>query len=341
MIKQDDKPIFTIAIPTYNRPEQLRKRIVELISEENINYVEIIIIDNKSDYAVESIIDELSGILHQQIKVYTNIVNLGIGPNVCRCFEYGTTEWLWLLGDDDSIYPGIITKILDKIKLLNSIQNIGGVNFSTAIYRYEHEITYCSIDDWMNSLQVPLKFGNCLFISSCLYRVDIARKYLATAYLLNCTYSPQFVITMCVLRDGFKWLESDIYAIDFEPCPLDQRWSWARVIYGLTFLEDVPGCRKYIKNNLKNSFTKLIPLGFKNQCFKMYIHGDAKSDAEWLHIIKRIRPYLNFKHSMTLACLYMLLKVSLVVPKISMKIRKIYIKNRASDVEYLLKNNRL
>ena len=103
--------MLTICIPTYNRAEKIRERLLELLPQIG-NEVEVLIIDNGSNVFVENAISDLIE-NRKNIKVIRNKFNIGMSANIARCIEVCETKWLWLLGDDDAVLPGALNDILN------------------------------------------------------------------------------------------------------------------------------------------------------------------------------------------------------------------------------------
>lgn len=103
--------ILTIAIPTYNRPEQIQKQVRLLLPQLN-ERVCLIVYDNNSDTNIRELFneDEL-----KHFVVFRNCVNVGADANIARCFEYCETKWLWTLSDDDFVKHNAIEIILNDI----------------------------------------------------------------------------------------------------------------------------------------------------------------------------------------------------------------------------------
>jgi glycosyltransferase involved in cell wall biosynthesis len=107
--------LLTIAIPTYNRPQQLTKTIALLLPQLNHNCF-LRVIDNHSDIPVETYVNPvLKDLDIKNYEIIRNNVNIGADSNIIRCFEYCETRWLWTLGDDDEIVPNAVDIILNDI----------------------------------------------------------------------------------------------------------------------------------------------------------------------------------------------------------------------------------
>lgn len=112
-----NKPLLTIAIPTFNRANLLElslSRILEA-SKGFEDYVEIVISNNCSEDNTESVIKEAQKLY--PIKYFVNSENVGFNYNYIRLIdEYATGKYCWVLGDDDFLYPNAIKEVLNVLK---------------------------------------------------------------------------------------------------------------------------------------------------------------------------------------------------------------------------------
>jgi hypothetical protein len=107
--------ILTIAIPTCNRPDKL-KRIVTRINDEVTKFelegdVGVLISDN-SDIRSEESFNHLS----MCVKYHWNEENIGFDKNLIQCVSHSTTKYVWLFGDDDIIEHGVLPTILEYLR---------------------------------------------------------------------------------------------------------------------------------------------------------------------------------------------------------------------------------
>ncbi len=111
-----NKPLLTIAIPTYNRAHLLElslSRILEA-SKGFEKYVEIVISNNCSEDFTESVIKEAQKLY--PIKYFINSENIGFNYNYIKLVdEYVTGRYCWVLGDDDFLYPNAIKEIINVL----------------------------------------------------------------------------------------------------------------------------------------------------------------------------------------------------------------------------------
>jgi abequosyltransferase len=113
---KDEKPLLTIAIPTYNRAKYLRELLSSLFDQLVVQTaVELIVSDNASSDETPSVIDEFEkrGL---KLRRLCNDVNIGPDANFQQCFEKACGKYVWIFGDDDIIVPGGIDRILKLLE---------------------------------------------------------------------------------------------------------------------------------------------------------------------------------------------------------------------------------
>jgi abequosyltransferase len=112
-----DRPLLTIAVPTFNRSRFLSEFLTILKPQIiETHSVELIISDNASTDDTQAMLDELakSGLTFRYIR---NRSNLGADGNILQCFEKAEGKYVWIFGDDDIILPGALRKIISLLSL--------------------------------------------------------------------------------------------------------------------------------------------------------------------------------------------------------------------------------
>ncbi len=107
-----NKLLLSIAIPTYNRNRFLQELLDSLLPQISPEMpIELIISDNCSTDETEAAVRDLMKKGHS-INYLRNGVNIGPDANFLRCFEAASGSYVWILGDDDILLEGIISKLL-------------------------------------------------------------------------------------------------------------------------------------------------------------------------------------------------------------------------------------
>ena len=111
--------ILSICIPTFNRVSLLERTLLHLLEdlESNLN-IEIIISDNSSTDNTQEICFKYCS-KYSFIKYIRNNSNLGLDCNAMLAIKNSSSEYCWLLSDDDIPVKGTIARIIDSIKLDN------------------------------------------------------------------------------------------------------------------------------------------------------------------------------------------------------------------------------
>jgi len=172
--------ILTIAIPTYNREKDLSVCLNSIFSQKDINYddIEFLVSDNNSTDNTELLIKKFikKGL---PIRYIRNEKNIGPDNNFVQCFNLAIGRYFWLIGDDDIVLDGAISRIL---RLLKSNEEYGVVflNSYPFVKNYEKEMpsmikdsftVYTSIPDFLSKSSYYLTF-----ISTAVINKDISIK---------------------------------------------------------------------------------------------------------------------------------------------------------------------
>jgi abequosyltransferase len=116
------RPLLSICIPTYNRSKYLKECLDSLVNQVEYNNidVEIIVSDNNSTDATQSIVSEFEGRLN--IKYSKNTANFGSARNILLAVEEKAEgEFCWVIGDDDLVKQQGVKEIVSKIKKNNAL----------------------------------------------------------------------------------------------------------------------------------------------------------------------------------------------------------------------------
>lgn len=180
--------ILTIAIPTYNRPNEV-KRQVELLLPQLTAETELLVIDNNSAIKVDSLFTEEQ---LQQFTLIRNKVNIGADANIAKCYEYCNTDWLITLGDDDPVEPFAVETIIQDIK--NCPPN-------TVFINYDPKSKYIAkgLKDFAAH---TLNRYWCLFwMSGCVYNLGLLNEYMHLYHYSISTMQPGIILLVNALAN--------------------------------------------------------------------------------------------------------------------------------------------
>jgi len=131
---------LTIIVLSYRRPAYLRYLLNSLVADmPNGQNVQILVrINPDVSFSYDCVIDDFEG--YPFIDIKTNDSNIGAMRSFFRALAFVSTDYFWLIGDDDYIRPGLFDKLsqLDAggmdVILLDYITAKIAKNNSTTIY---------------------------------------------------------------------------------------------------------------------------------------------------------------------------------------------------------------
>jgi glycosyltransferase involved in cell wall biosynthesis len=230
--------LLTIAIPTYNRPEQLRHTLgiilPQLVAEKRVR---LLICDNHSEIPAQQIFEALNvEIESERVQIIQNKVNIGANANIMRCFEMCETTWLWVLGDDDFPSEKAIATILNDITK----------DFCYSFYTVPFIQKPIFSSDEGNQLigtgfEALLKrFGNDLeliaFLSAAVFKMSVIRPYLINGYLVANTGTPHLMMMFKAVMEGHSWMISRDVIADYNPPPPGKGWGFMSIAFAVPCL---------------------------------------------------------------------------------------------------------
>ncbi|WP_161625512.1 glycosyltransferase family 2 protein [Sporomusa ovata] len=106
-----EKPLLTIAIPTYKRPKYLYQAIKSAVeqSETSIPY-DIIVVNNDPESDMADVKEAFTDVA-DKVTFYSNEKNIGMIGNVNRCVSLARGEYVAFLHDDDLLLPNYLSEI--------------------------------------------------------------------------------------------------------------------------------------------------------------------------------------------------------------------------------------
>ena len=109
------KPLLSICIPSYNRPEWLAFTASDLLEQMKPfgEEVELVISDNVSEDDTQERLQALKG--NPQLRTHRNPENLGANKNFLKSTELTRGDFVWMIGNDDLVREGAIKRILTEI----------------------------------------------------------------------------------------------------------------------------------------------------------------------------------------------------------------------------------
>lgn len=189
---------ITIAIPTYNRAVLLGQ-LLRSLQNYDLSGVQIVILNNASEDQTEQVASYYcSAFPDGKVRFITHSLNIGGDANFLRCFEHCQTEWLWILGDDDTPLHEAPQRILNEI---DNNPDCDYINFRTDIldvrtHRNEH-FKATGISEFIARMDC---YSNILFISAGVYKASRFASTIEVGYRYIKAMSPQLAILISHLE---------------------------------------------------------------------------------------------------------------------------------------------
>jgi abequosyltransferase len=187
---------LTIAIPTFDRQEQLARVVIALLPQ-IAEPACLLIVDNCSGYDAQAVIEPLLNGA-ENVRFVRNVANVGMGANILRCFELAESEWIWILGDDDVPLPDAVVTITQEIE---RNADAAFINFASSHAQRLVDWKATSIDEFVEKQDF---FGGILFISSSVYSVENFRQVIQYGYRAIYTLCPHYAMLLVLLERGSK-----------------------------------------------------------------------------------------------------------------------------------------
>ena len=223
--------LLTIAIPTYNRPEQLRSTLEIVLPQiEKENRVRLLILDNHSAISAIQVLTDMGVSESEQVRVIRHPYNLGGLANSMRCFELCETEWLWVLADDDKVSVDAVETIMADFPGPHvwAFYNFPSRGISKPIpYGRLEGKTIKGLFDASGHCACPFAF-----LSANVYRMSVIRKCISKGYSCMSSHIPHVAMALAAIEDGGGWLLSEKTICDHQAPSNEQMWMYYPVFLG-------------------------------------------------------------------------------------------------------------
>lgn len=121
----DTKPIATIAIPTFKRPELLVEALRSALAQTFDRPFEIAVFDNDPDSnGLDSLLAQLPELRNRTFRYWVHRENMGIFGNFNRVLLLARGEWINILMDDDLIDPDYLYTLFSELDRRRSVDGI-------------------------------------------------------------------------------------------------------------------------------------------------------------------------------------------------------------------------
>lgn len=300
--------ILTIAIPTYNRPDFIKKSVRSILPQLT-NNVCLVVYDNCSSIPVRNLFNENE---LSKFSIVRNHVNIGGDANILRCIESVESGWCWVLGDDDTISLDAIDIIMETI---HENPEVCYINFGN-----NNNVKTQGLDELLSHWNHIGTFGHSYFISRCLFNMNKLKNSIIYYYQFLSSQIGQIAMVI-------KYIEHNAH----EFCLFSKRelvyensypeWSMLDFIYNSSILIDKfyyikKVIQKNIIKNLCHEYFRFIALSKCSYSSKLYA---------LIFIFKRIGLYqiIRYNFLSVCNCLAILFIPSYILEHIKDKIKKI------------------
>ncbi len=120
----DARPRITVAIPAYNRPEEIRILLESVLSQDYDSFETLVVEDcSPRQGEIRAAVAEVAGKFpHRTVRFESNQKNLGFDGNVRHVLDLAAGEFTLYMGDDDLLRPGALRRVGEVIE---SHSNLG------------------------------------------------------------------------------------------------------------------------------------------------------------------------------------------------------------------------
>ena len=240
----ENKYLLTIAIPTFNRENELRS-CLDAFCPQLTDEVKLVVRDNCStNYNFKGFIAPY--IKKYCIETFQNPVNIGGDANIARMFEECDTEWLWVCGDDDTPTSTAVSDVLAMIKTHR--------DFVFIKFRSPQEQETKGIKQLSDVFKDVGEFGNSFFIPLGIHNVGLSKNMMQWHYRFLSTKIAQILrvlkyvelypegkccfTTIDVLADKgvAKWESSEMVSVQL---PIFDYFKGVKKFFGKSVFKDI------------------------------------------------------------------------------------------------------
>jgi hypothetical protein len=280
-------PLLTIAIPTFNRPEKVLQQAIAISRQISHKPIECLIIDNASDLDVAALIFNKLPCGREQFRIVRNPFNIGITSNICRCFELAHGEWIWLLGDDDPVMQGSLSRVIDDIR----DQDVDVVHLKYGGTSMQPPMVERQVITGINELATHLasawRFSSMLFISTSVFRRAKVTPYLGNAYHWCYSFAPHLVLLFCAMKESGKTIIfPENVVVQCKDVGLS--WNQWRLIMGTATLGEIEGCEPIAMHSLSQIYSDWCGKAWWKAYPAIVLRGFDRPPSYWKSYLFRI-----------------------------------------------------
>lgn len=188
-IDDASRPNLLIYIPTYNRPESLRRQLAALAVQrrEWPGTVRILVSDNASSSLSDRELDAIAA--QYAVEVRRNAGNIGGNANIALGFVFARAdEYLWILSDNDTVGSSALSYVAEH----GIPSDADAIVFST-----KTDAPFDSIHEWDSAWDGVGENG---LISNVIYKASAFLPYSSEAFFYHNTSFPHLGVLLSALK---------------------------------------------------------------------------------------------------------------------------------------------
>jgi len=246
-----------ILIPTWDRPEEVRLRLDEIASQfgkDQRVHVQV----NPGEYGLD---DLCMSQRTPEITVAANDENVGFIANIMYGITHLSDEWVWILGDDDSLSPECAEAISKAIPLASES------TIALVFNQWSRKpIPHYRCTDGVELLENSL-FGDLLFISATVWRRSFFMKNIDLFIDLSYSRSSQVALLLEGLGNGkSEVLRFSSTLIDYRQVHRWSRVSFVQRIPKILMLDVSKPCKASLAYSLYPQWLWATQSGYQEVC---------------------------------------------------------------------------
>jgi glycosyltransferase involved in cell wall biosynthesis len=268
-----NKPLLSIAIPTYNRAILLDKLLSKLLPQifQYRDIIEIIISDNASEDNTQDIIKKYK-LKNKSLQIidFLQSQNTGYYGNFKKCRELSNGHYFWILSDNEHISDNVIPLIVKTIKSNKEFACLYLKNNKSSKYSNDFQVydtTFSKLTDKLEAYKLTLISAvimlNLKDEDEILFNQFMGNSFLGFLFLCKIlsTYNKVIVIEGYIYNSAHAFVTFDIFN------------SWTN---------DISECVEYLKNR------KVFDDHLKNRFIESYLKNNVHTQVKYMLANKKI-----------------------------------------------------
>jgi glycosyltransferase involved in cell wall biosynthesis len=294
-------PILTIAISTFNRVERLRESLSQIQREikslDSPHEVELIVVDNASTDGTFAFLEANT---ISPIRVIRNSINQGMLGNLNICALRATGRYVWCIGDDDFLIPGMLGVVLDRVRVTSC--SLIYLNYAHALIdqhpnelvkynRVETRIEKTGIYVLRDAVQANSNLMTAIYTlvlrrDQAIACYSVVTHDLPFSSLNACVPTTVFALSLCP-ETQVEWIAEPVVAVDlrvswmkYAPVWILERFpeiilefvAWGGEDVDLSYvLEEMgPGIKHWLDQSYSSEFEQATDFKFLSGLFNLY-----------------------------------------------------------------------